>query len=56
MSRNLALRRADMLVADMVLASSQMGHGTAKLAKDKENKVLISAGGGLTALLKNYLK
>lgn len=45
-----------MLVADMVLASSQMGHGPAKLAKDKENKVLISAGGGLTALLENYLK
>lgn len=31
-----------MLVADMILASSQMGHGTAELAKDKENKVLSS--------------
>lgn len=50
------LRQADMLVADMILASSQMGHGTAKLAKDKENKVLLSAGVGLPALLKNYFK
>ena len=50
------LMKADTLVADMILASSQMGHGTAKLAKDKENKVLISAGVGLSPLLKNYLK
>lgn len=38
--RGMPLRKADMLVADMILAFSQMGHGTAKLAKDKENKVL----------------
>lgn len=51
--RNMPLRQADMLVADTILASPQMGYGTAKLAKDKENKVLLSAGVGLSALLKN---
>lgn len=50
------LRKADVLVADMILASSQPGHGTAKLAKDKENRVLLSAGMGWSALLKNYFK
>lgn len=48
------LRKADMPVVDTILGSSQMGYGTAKLAKDKENKALLSAGVGFSALLKSY--
>ena len=54
--RNAPLRQADTLVGDNDPGLGPDGHGSAKLAKDKENKALISAGVGLSALLKNYSK